>query len=152
MEGTLLAAGRVLVVEDDRELLELLLRGLREEGLRATGALTGQFGESETALAAAALGTLGGPAAEVGAHALIGVLEALEQRRAAATTAHWRRRWSMQARGRVSRIRRLLARPSARLRGRRRRAGGSQARAPSRSTRRRTAGRPSRAGSARRRR
>lgn len=41
MEGTLLPAGRVLVVEDDRELLELLLRGLREEGLRAAGALTG---------------------------------------------------------------------------------------------------------------
>src|SRR5947208_1290458 len=41
MEGTLLAAGSVLVVEDDRELLELLLRGLREEGLRAAGALTG---------------------------------------------------------------------------------------------------------------
>jgi hypothetical protein len=43
-----------------------------------------EFAESETALAAAALSTLGGPAAEVGAHALIGVLEALEQRRAAA--------------------------------------------------------------------
>jgi two-component system response regulator MprA len=41
MEGALLAAGSVLVVEDDRELLELLLRGLREEGLRAAGALTG---------------------------------------------------------------------------------------------------------------
>jgi two-component system response regulator MprA len=41
MEGTLLAAGSVLVVEDDRELLELLLRGLREEGVRASGALTG---------------------------------------------------------------------------------------------------------------
>jgi DNA-binding response OmpR family regulator len=41
VEGTLLAAGSVLVVEDDRELLELLLRGLREEGLRAAGALTG---------------------------------------------------------------------------------------------------------------
>jgi two-component system, OmpR family, response regulator len=31
----------VLVVEDDRELLELLLRGLREEGVHASGALTG---------------------------------------------------------------------------------------------------------------
>lgn len=41
MEDTFLAAGSVLVVEDDRELLELLLRGLREEGLVATGALTG---------------------------------------------------------------------------------------------------------------
>jgi two-component system KDP operon response regulator KdpE len=36
-----LYAGSVLVVEDDRELLELLLRGLREEGLRAVGASTG---------------------------------------------------------------------------------------------------------------
>jgi two-component system response regulator MprA len=41
MEGALLAAGSVLVVEDDRELLELLMRGLREEGLRVAGALTG---------------------------------------------------------------------------------------------------------------
>jgi two-component system, OmpR family, response regulator len=41
MEGAILAAGSVLVVEDDRELLELLLRGLREEGLRVAGALTG---------------------------------------------------------------------------------------------------------------
>jgi two-component system response regulator MprA len=41
MEGALPAAGSVLVVEDDSELLELLLRGLREEGLQATGALTG---------------------------------------------------------------------------------------------------------------
>jgi DNA-binding response OmpR family regulator len=41
MEGAIVAAGSVLVVEDDRELLELLLRGLREEGLRVAGALTG---------------------------------------------------------------------------------------------------------------
>jgi DNA-binding response OmpR family regulator len=33
--------GSVLVVEDDSELLELLLRGLREEGFRAIGASTG---------------------------------------------------------------------------------------------------------------
>jgi two-component system, OmpR family, response regulator len=36
-----LHAGSVLVVEDDAELLELLLRGLREEGFAATGAATG---------------------------------------------------------------------------------------------------------------
>src|SRR3954452_23979398 len=36
-----LHAGRVLVVEDDAELLELLLRGLREEGFAATGAASG---------------------------------------------------------------------------------------------------------------
>ena len=34
-------AGRILVVEDDSELLELLLRGLREEGFAAIGARTG---------------------------------------------------------------------------------------------------------------
>lgn len=34
-------AGHILVVEDDSELLELLLRGLREEGFAATGARTG---------------------------------------------------------------------------------------------------------------
>jgi two-component system, OmpR family, response regulator len=34
-------AGTILVVEDDRELLELLLRGLREEGFTAIGATTG---------------------------------------------------------------------------------------------------------------
>ncbi|MEA2482176.1 MAG: hypothetical protein QOC55_123 [Thermoleophilaceae bacterium] len=33
--------GNVLVVEDDTELLELLLRGLREEGFTAIGAATG---------------------------------------------------------------------------------------------------------------
>src|SRR3954451_21455851 len=33
--------GNVLVVEDDAELLELLLRGLREEGFKAIGAATG---------------------------------------------------------------------------------------------------------------
>src|SRR4051794_21252971 len=40
-ERSALYAGSVLVVEDDRELLELLLRGLREEGLYAAGASTG---------------------------------------------------------------------------------------------------------------
>src|SRR3954452_22799234 len=39
-----LHAGRVLVVEDDAELLELLLRGLREEGFAATGAASGHQG------------------------------------------------------------------------------------------------------------
>jgi two-component system response regulator MprA len=34
-------AGTILVVEDDSELLELLLRGLREEGFTAIGASTG---------------------------------------------------------------------------------------------------------------
>jgi DNA-binding response OmpR family regulator len=34
-------AGTILVVEDDSELLELLLRGLREEGFAALGASTG---------------------------------------------------------------------------------------------------------------
>src|SRR5689334_12236803 len=34
--------GNVLVVEDDAELLELLLRGLREEGFKAIGASTGR--------------------------------------------------------------------------------------------------------------
>src|SRR5213079_1795506 len=33
--------GEILVVEDDSELLELLLRGLREEGFAAIGARTG---------------------------------------------------------------------------------------------------------------
>src|SRR3954462_5594524 len=33
--------GQILVVEDDSELLELLLRGLREEGFRAIGARSG---------------------------------------------------------------------------------------------------------------
>src|ERR1700750_333032 len=33
--------GQILVVEDDAELLELLLRGLREEGFKAIGARTG---------------------------------------------------------------------------------------------------------------
>src|SRR3954452_232140 len=33
--------GQILVVEDDSELLELLLRGLREEGFKAIGARTG---------------------------------------------------------------------------------------------------------------
>jgi two-component system, OmpR family, response regulator len=41
MEVSALKAGSVLVVEDDPELLQLLMRGLREEGLRATGAATG---------------------------------------------------------------------------------------------------------------
>jgi DNA-binding response OmpR family regulator len=36
MEVSALKAGSVLVVEDDFELLQLLVRGLREEGLRAT--------------------------------------------------------------------------------------------------------------------
>jgi two-component system response regulator MprA len=40
-EGLGVTAGTVLVVEDDRELLELLLRGLREEGFTARGAATG---------------------------------------------------------------------------------------------------------------
>src|SRR3954447_2790324 len=34
-------AGQILVVEDDSDLLELLLRGLREEGFKAIGASTG---------------------------------------------------------------------------------------------------------------
>jgi two-component system response regulator MprA len=34
-------AGSILVVEDDSELLELLLRGLREEGFKAIGASSG---------------------------------------------------------------------------------------------------------------
>src|SRR5690242_9587842 len=34
-------AGKILVVEDDSELLELLLRGLREEGFTAIGASSG---------------------------------------------------------------------------------------------------------------
>jgi two-component system, OmpR family, response regulator len=34
-------AGQILVVEDDSELLELLLRGLREEGFEAIGARSG---------------------------------------------------------------------------------------------------------------
>ena len=48
-----------------------------------------ELGESETALAAAALDTLGGPAAEVGGRALLGVLEALEQRRAMQVLEDW---------------------------------------------------------------
>ncbi|HEX4720229.1 MAG TPA: response regulator transcription factor [Thermoleophilaceae bacterium] len=40
-EGQLVHAGQVLVVEDDSELLELLLRGLREEGFKAIGASSG---------------------------------------------------------------------------------------------------------------
>jgi DNA-binding response OmpR family regulator len=36
-------AGTILVVEDDTELLELLLRGLREEGFTALGAPTGHL-------------------------------------------------------------------------------------------------------------
>jgi two-component system, OmpR family, response regulator len=34
-------SGQILVVEDDSELLELLLRGLREEGFKAIGASSG---------------------------------------------------------------------------------------------------------------
>src|SRR5213595_3009872 len=40
-EGTDVYAGQILVVEDDSELLELLLRGLREEGFKAIGASSG---------------------------------------------------------------------------------------------------------------
>src|SRR3954464_9835424 len=40
-EGQLVHAGQILVVEDDAELLELLLRGLREEGFQAIGASSG---------------------------------------------------------------------------------------------------------------
>src|SRR6476661_5538778 len=40
-DGSSVHAGQILVVEDDSELLELLLRGLREEGFRAIGASSG---------------------------------------------------------------------------------------------------------------
>src|SRR3954468_18322077 len=40
-EGTDVYAGQILVVEDDSALLELLLRGLREEGFKAIGASSG---------------------------------------------------------------------------------------------------------------
>jgi len=40
-EGRLVHSGQILVVEDDAELLELLLRGLREEGFKAIGASSG---------------------------------------------------------------------------------------------------------------
>ena len=40
-DGSSVYEGNVLVVEDDAELLELLLRGLREEGFKAIGASTG---------------------------------------------------------------------------------------------------------------
>src|SRR4051795_6224533 len=40
-EATDVYAGQILVVEDDAELLELLLRGLREEGFKAIGASSG---------------------------------------------------------------------------------------------------------------
>src|SRR5436190_545218 len=40
-EGQLVHLGQILVVEDDSELLELLLRGLREEGFKAIGASSG---------------------------------------------------------------------------------------------------------------
>jgi two-component system response regulator MprA len=40
-DGSGVHAGQILVVEDDSELLELLLRGLREEGFKAIGARNG---------------------------------------------------------------------------------------------------------------
>jgi DNA-binding response OmpR family regulator len=40
-EGSSVNQGTILVVEDDAELLELLVRGLREEGFRAVGATSG---------------------------------------------------------------------------------------------------------------
>src|SRR3954464_15244937 len=40
-EAIAVYAGQILVVEDDSELLELLLRGLREEGFKAIGAGSG---------------------------------------------------------------------------------------------------------------
>jgi DNA-binding response OmpR family regulator len=40
-EGQLVHSGEILVVEDDAVLLELLLRGLREEGFKAIGASSG---------------------------------------------------------------------------------------------------------------
>src|SRR3954447_25098091 len=40
-EGSDVYAGQILVVEDESELLELLLRGLREEGFKAIGASSG---------------------------------------------------------------------------------------------------------------
>jgi two-component system response regulator MprA len=40
-DGSTVYAGQILVVEDDPELLELLLRGLREEGFEAIGARSG---------------------------------------------------------------------------------------------------------------
>ena len=40
-DGTSVHSGNILVVEDDGELLEILVRGLREEGFKATGAMNG---------------------------------------------------------------------------------------------------------------
>src|SRR5258705_11889737 len=40
-QGSTVNQGTILVVEDDVELLELLVRGLREEGFRTVGATTG---------------------------------------------------------------------------------------------------------------